>query len=165
MTACSILLPCLLPLLGDFGLPRTVASSNGKKHTEAPDYREMVPLEFTLMDAYGRQVCASDYRGVPVLISTGACWCGGCQSEAEPLRLLAEKYRARGLQVIRSVSYDSNLPAWEFQKHYRLPFVQLLDPIREFERHYNRDGWSFLMLADRERKGHFPQQPLPTGRS
>ena len=51
--------------------------------------------------------------------------------------------------MIRSVSYDGSLPAWEFQKHYRLPFVQLLDPIREFERHYNRDGWSFLMLADR----------------
>ena len=50
---------------------------------------------------------------------------------------LEEKYRARGLQLIRSVSYDNNLPAWEFQKHYRLPFVQLLDPIREFESHYN----------------------------
>jgi glutathione peroxidase-family protein len=103
-----------------------------------------------MMDAYGRGVCSDDYRGVPLLIATGACWCGGCQSDTEPLRLLEEKYHARGLQVIHSFSYDNNLPAWEFQKHYRLPFVQLLDPIREFEKHYNSDGWSFIMLADRQ---------------
>ena len=68
------------------------------------------------------------------------------------LRQVEEKYRARGLQVIRSVSYDNELPAWEFQKHYRLPYVQLLDPIREFERRYNNDGWPFIMLADSEGK-------------
>ena len=117
------------------------------------------------MDAYGREVHASDYRGVPVLIATGACWCGGCQSDAEQLRLLEEKYRARGLQLIRTVSYDNNLPAWEFQKHYRLPYVQLLDPTREFDHRYNRDGWPFLMLADQEGKVVFRTKPGSTGRS
>ncbi|MGW8257573.1 MAG: redoxin family protein [Thermoguttaceae bacterium] len=111
-------------------------------------YDKVVPLNFTLVDAYGREVRASDYRGVPILISTGACWCGGCQGDAEALRALEEKYWAKGLQMIRSVTYDNELPAWEFQKHYRLPYVQLLDPDREFEHQYNRDGWTFLMLVN-----------------
>jgi len=107
-------------------------------------------LQFRLFDAFGREVRASDYRGSPLLIVAGACWCGGCQQDAEVLRGVEQKYRARGLEVIRSTSLDNELPAWEFQKHYRLPVVQLIDPVREFERRYNPDGWTFLMLADGE---------------
>jgi len=127
-------------------------STGGKGGSQESDYDKAAPLEFTLFDSYGREVRASDYRGVPVLISTGACWCGGCQGDAEPLRLLEEKYHARGLQVIRSVTYDNELPAREFQKHYRLPYVQLLDPSRDFESRYNNDGWPFLMLVNSEGK-------------
>ena len=61
---------------------------------------------------------------------------------------MEQKFRGRGLQTIRSTSLDNELPAWEFVKHYRLPSVPLMDPIREFEKQYNRDGWTFLMLAD-----------------
>ena len=128
------------------------AQSAGKKNTPESGYDKVVPLDFRLFDAYGRDVRSSDYHGVPVLISTGACWCGGCQGHAEDLRLLEEKYHVRGLQVIRSVTYDNDLPAWEFQKHYRLPYVQLLDPSRQFESRYNNDGWPFIMLADSEGK-------------
>jgi peroxiredoxin len=127
-------------------------SERAKSSLSAETGETLPPLEFNLFDSYGREVRWSDYRGAPVLIMSGACWCGGCQSDAEPLRVFAEKYRERGLQVIRSVSYDNELPAWEFQKHYRLPFVQLMDPNREFERRYNKDGWTFLMLADGQGK-------------
>ena len=113
--------------------PTRYAPANGRKSgSRDAQYDMAAALKFTLIDAYGRKVNAGDYRGVPVLISTGACWCGGCQGHAEQLRLLEEKYRPQGLQLIRSVTYDNELPAWEFQKHYRLPYVQLLDPSREF---------------------------------
>lgn len=46
------------------------------------------------------------------------------------------------------ISGDNELSALEFQKHYRLPIVHLLDSSRTFGRKYNRDGWPFLMLAD-----------------
>jgi peroxiredoxin len=129
-----------------------IIDEKGKYVPPSTDNRNTTALEFKLFDAYGRKVHSGDYKGVPVLIMTGACWCGGCQGDTESLRLLEKKYHERGLQVIRSVSYDNELPAWEFQKHYRLPFVQLLDPLREFEKHYNRDGWTFIMLADSEGK-------------
>lgn len=129
-----------------------IIDEQGKYVPPSSDSKTAPPLEFKLADAYGREVHSGDYRGSPVLFMTGACWCGGCQSDSEPLRQVEEKYRARGLHVIRSVSYDNELPAWEFQKHYRLPFVQLLDPIREFEKKYNKDGWTFIMLADSDGK-------------
>jgi peroxiredoxin len=109
-------------------------------------------LQFRLKDTFGREVRSEDYTGVPVLIMCGSCWCGGCQQDAEPLRKIAEEYMPKGLAVIRSVSGDNELAALDFAKHYRLGFPQLMDTNREFEKRYNPDGWTFLMLADGEGK-------------
>ncbi|MHC4736309.1 MAG: redoxin family protein, partial [Planctomycetota bacterium] len=109
-------------------------------------------LGFHLPDIYGRIVDSQDYANVPVLVMSGSCWCGGCQQDAEPLRKIAAEYAPKGLQTIRTVAGDNELAALDFQKHYRLGFVQLLDTNRSFEKRYNNDGWTFLMLADREGK-------------
>jgi hypothetical protein len=82
----------------------------------------------------------------------GSCWCGGCQQDAEPVRKIADRYAPRGLQTIRTIAGDNELAGLDFQKHYRLGFVQLLDTNRSFEKRYNPRGWTFLMLADREGK-------------
>ena len=97
-------------------------------------------------------VDSQDYVNVPVLVMSGSCWCGGCQQDAEPLRKIAEQYAPRGLQTIRTVAGDNELAALDFQRHYRLGFVQLLDTNRSFEKRYNSNGWTFLMLADRAGK-------------
>lgn len=109
-------------------------------------------LDFSLPDIYGRIVDSQDYANIPVLIMSGSCWCGGCQQDAEPLRKIAADYAKKGLAVIRTVAGDNELAALDFQKHYRLPFVQLLDTNRSFEKLHNKDGWTFLMLADRNGK-------------
>lgn len=118
-------------------------------------------LAFQLFDVYGRQVNSADYTGVPVLFFFGSCWCGGCQSDAEPFRQLAEEYSGKGLMCIRVVAGDNELAALDFQNHFHLPMVQLMDPDRAFEKRYNRDGWTFLMLCDRNGRvvythHHFP---------
>jgi len=105
-------------------------------------------LSFALPDMLGREIRSQDYAGMPVLIMAGSCWCGGCQQDADPLREIAEEYGAKGLAVIRSVSGDNDLAAIDFAKHYRLGFPQILDTNRKFEKKYNPDGWTFLMLAD-----------------
>jgi hypothetical protein len=61
---------------------------------------------------------------------------------------LAKDYRKSGLQVIRVISGDNELAALDFQKHYEMPVVYLMDSDRAFERKHNRDGWPFLMLVD-----------------
>jgi len=114
------------------------------------DTGDGVRLQFSLPDAYGRRVHSEDYKGAVVLLEFGASWCGGCQQEACFLRPFTAKYGPRGLQVVRVMSGDNELAAVEFQKHYRLTTVSLLDANREFERRYNRDGWPFLILADKD---------------
>ena len=126
----------------------TNAAADTTSVRRGAENEKRVPLNFTLADAYGREVRADDYRGLPLLIIVGACWCGGCQGDATVLRTVEQKYRGRGLQTIRSTSLDNELPIWEFVKHYRLPSVPLVDPVREFEKQYNRSGWTFLMLVD-----------------
>ncbi len=135
--------PATAQELAELGI---AAKPSAKKQTKARASGDR--LSFDLRDIYGRRVLSEDYAGVPVLIMMGSCWCGGCQQDAEPLRRIAEEYQSRGLAVIRGIAGDNELAAVEFQRHYRLKFPQLLDTDRRFEKQYNSDGWTFLMLAD-----------------
>ncbi len=134
--------------------PEPVTFTEGRSRDSAKLQRSYSTnkLGFRLPDMYGRIVDSQDYSDVPVLVMSGSCWCGGCQQDAEPLRKIAAEYAGRGLVTIRSVAGDNELAALDFQKHYRLPFVQLLDTNRSFEKRYNTDGWTFLMLADHSGK-------------
>lgn len=106
-------------------------------------------LDFQMPDIYGRIVDSKDYTSVPVLVFSGSCWCGGCQADCVPFRKLTAEFAPAGLMAIRTVAGDNELAAMDFQKHYRLDFVQLLDTDRSFEKRYNNTGkWSFIMLAD-----------------
>jgi len=120
----------------------------GAQKRPAPERGKDEKLAFTLPDAGGREVRASDYAGVPVLLLSGACWCGGCQQDMQLFKELGDLFGARGLRLIRSVAGENELASLQFQKHYRLGAVHLLDATREFERQYHRKGWPFIMLTD-----------------
>lgn len=127
------------------GLGRSEAASTGRKF----DGKRHEQLRFELYDTFGRPVSAVDYIGAPVLIDFGAAWCGGCQEGAATIARLAEEYGPKGLQVLRSVSGDNELESLEFQRHYRMTLLNLLDPTRQFEKQYNTNGWPFIVVADR----------------
>lgn len=63
---------------------------------------------------------------------------------------LAESHRKAGLQVIRVISGDNELSALDFQKHYRMPVVLLMDSGLAFGRKYKARGWPTLLLVDSE---------------
>ncbi|MHC5061610.1 MAG: S41 family peptidase [Planctomycetota bacterium] len=109
-------------------------------------------LDFRLKDIFGRIVDSRNYLGVPVLIVSGSCWCGDCQKDMKIIRKIEKEYTPRGLAIVRNIVGDNELAALDFKKHYRLPFVHLLDTNRRLDRRYNKDGWTFLMLADRDGK-------------
>jgi peroxiredoxin len=110
-------------------------------------------INYTLRDTYGRIVESDDYLGSPTLYIIGACWCGGCQQDMAPFRDFVNKNRSLGLQGVRVVALDNELASLDFQKHYRLNCVQLLDTNRKFEYSLNnRRGWTFLVLVDAQGK-------------
>ena len=98
-----------------------------------------------------------------MLIFIGSCWCGGCMEETEAFHKFADQYAAKGLVSLRIVAGDNELAALDLQNHFGLPMVHLMDPNRAFEKRYNPDGWTFLMLCDRDGKvvhavHHFPDR-------
>lgn len=113
----------------------------------SPKPRETI--EFVLPDTFGHIVSSEDYLGAPVLYIFGACWCGGCQQDMKSFREFIAKNQSTGLQGVRVVALDNELESLDFQKHYRLDCVQLLDTNRQLEKKLNnRQGWTFLVLAD-----------------
>jgi len=124
---------CVVPLVNT----AKASSSNSRK------------VNFILPDTYGKIVTSDDYLGLPTLYIIGSCWCGGCQQDMAPFRKFVNQHKSTGLQGVRVVAGDNELAALDFQKHYRLNCVQLLDTNRKFEKSLkNRRGWTFLVLAD-----------------
>ena len=56
------------------------------------------------------------------------------------------------MQVIRVISGDNELSALDFQKHYRMPVIHLMDSDVAFEMKHSKGYWPFLMLVDSEGK-------------
>lgn len=112
----------------------------------APGAEPTGRLAFDLPDTFGRQIRAGDYAGQVVLVTCGSAWCGGCQQDACVLPEVIGRYADKGVRIIHTMAGDSELNSLEFQRHYRLGIVHLLDADRIFEKQYNRNGWPFTML-------------------
>ena len=86
-----------------------VATMIASKHsggTIPPSSRTVAP-DFTLPDAYGREVQLSKLRGKVVLLNFWATWCPPCRMEIPCLADFATRYREQGLEVI-GISVDEN---------------------------------------------------------
>ena len=68
---------------------------------------------FSAKDYDGREFSLSDFKGKNVvLLDFWASWCVPCKLELPTLRLINEKYKEKGLQII-SVSQDKDSKAWK----------------------------------------------------
>lgn len=61
--------------------------------------------EFTLIDASGKPVSLSNFRGKPIIVDLWATKCGGCIKEIPSFIALHHKYAAKGLAVV-GISMD-----------------------------------------------------------
>ena len=71
---------------------------------QPPSARKAAPA-FSLLDASGKAVRLSDFRGKVVLLDFWATECGGCKLEIPWFMELDQAYRAKGLAVV-GVSMD-----------------------------------------------------------
>jgi peroxiredoxin len=90
----------------------------------APGARKPAPV-FRLLDASGKTIRLSDYRGKVVLLNFWATECGGCRLELPSFIELDQAHKGEGLVVVgvsMDVSYESLKNAQEGWSRVR-PFV------------------------------------------
>jgi peroxiredoxin len=84
--------------------------------------QELLPVEklqpateFTLLDADGKKVNLSDYKGKVVLLNFWATWCGPCEVEIPWFIDFERTYKDQGFEVL-GVSFDEE--GWTTVKPY-----------------------------------------------
>jgi cytochrome c biogenesis protein CcmG/thiol:disulfide interchange protein DsbE len=94
------------------------AAKGGKELKTAPN--------FTLMDADGKSVKLSDYKGKVVLLDFWATWCGPCKIEIPWFIEFQRKYKDRGFTVL-GVSMDEGWPiVKEFAQEFKMNYPVVL---------------------------------------
>lgn len=110
----------------------------------APPYKA-VSLE-------GDSVSLTALRGRPVLLNVWATWCHPCRDEIPYLRVLHERYRARGLELV-GVSVDaegSEGAIRDFMKEFAMTYSIWRDPDERVSARFLVIGVPATFLVDRD---------------
>jgi cytochrome c biogenesis protein CcmG/thiol:disulfide interchange protein DsbE len=76
-------------------------------------------MDFTLMNADGKEISLSDYRGKPVVLNFWASWCPPCKEEMPNFDKLSNQYEATGEVVFLMVNLtDGGRETMETAKAY-----------------------------------------------
>lgn len=80
---------------------------SGTQNTIIPAGERRTAPDFSLVDAQGKMITLSAYRGKVVLLDFWATWCGGCKIEIPWYMEFDGKYKDAGLAVI-GISRDAD---------------------------------------------------------
>ena len=92
---------------------------------QKPEGIEIAP-SFLLNDIDGNPKKLTDYTGKVVLVHFWATWCIPCKDELPTIKILREKFKDRGFEVI-AIAGDSKNAVTPFAKDYGIKFPVLID--------------------------------------
>ena len=103
------------------------------KETEPTNPPVELEYDFTVLDAYGRNVKLSDYLGKPIVLNFWASWCGPCRSEMPEFQEVYEdmKDEVQFLMVNATASEGSISDAKAFIQRYGYTFPVVYDTTAE----------------------------------
>lgn len=99
--------------LAKLEIPGELKPRDERQPEKAPEVSPpgAVPPELPLVDATGKTVTLSDYRGSIVVLNFWATWCAPCKAEMPELNALAAAYAVQPVKVLAvSIDRDQDRP-------------------------------------------------------
>lgn len=118
-------------LLNNFS-PKFLHSADGKKVVQRLDAIVKTAIgqpapDFTQLNAEGKPVSLSSFKGKYLLLDFWASWCGPCRAENPNLVKAYGKFKEKGFEIL-AVSIDDKKDAWlKAIAEDRLPWIQVSD--------------------------------------
>ena len=120
------------------------------------------PANINLVDAEGRIVDFSTFKGYYVYIDLWASWCGPCCREVPHLQALEKELQNPNVKFV-SISIDKNEKAWKAKmKALNMHGHQLLNQDNSLGEALNVRGIPYFLIYDKEGKLYMSNAPRPS---
>jgi peroxiredoxin len=121
----------------------------------------MVGPDFNLIDAKGRNVSLSEFRGKVVLLDFWQTWCSPCVEEIPYLRTLQKKYEGQGLAIVGITDRldQAGIATWRtFLRQNNIDYTTLIDEKGMTAGQYNISGYPHKFIIDRNGRLAYDQR-------
>jgi peroxiredoxin len=107
---------------------------------------------FTCLNAKGKKMSPSDFKGKVLVLDFWASWCGPCRQEIPNMKKFYEEFKGKGVEFL-SVSIDAKEEAWrKAMKEENMAWPQgwVKDGGKEVMNLYQFGGIPFILVIDKD---------------
>jgi peroxiredoxin len=127
------------------GSRQMTVTTSGKIGTSPGD----TAPDFQLSKIDGSTVSSNDLRGQPSVLIFWTAWCPACKEEAPNINRLADRYRARGVNVLGIDIKDSEARTAGGIEEFGIRYPVARDANASVARSYNVIGTPTILFLDR----------------
>ena len=108
------------------------------------------PVDFSLLDLYGKKVILSDFKGKIVFLNFWATWCPSCREEMPSMQRLYTRFKDKDFTMVAVSMNEPASVVKKFFKDYNLTFASLLDSKGEIGAQFGVRAIPMTFILDRD---------------